>query len=50
MPASTRRSRRHFSDTTYLTDLGVWGGDAGTTSVTMKHGGIQWNGGISVHF
>jgi hypothetical protein len=40
----------HFSDTTYLTDLAVWGGDAGTTSVTMKHGGIQWNGGISVHF
>ena len=40
----------HFSDTTKLEDYGIWGGNNGTTSLTMKHGGVQWNGGVSFHF
>jgi hypothetical protein len=40
----------HFSDTTYLTNDAIWGGNNTTSSVTMKHGGMQWNGGVSIHF
>ena len=47
---ATHTTMNHLSDTTQLNDYGVWGGDSGTLSMTMKHGGVQWNGGISVHF
>jgi hypothetical protein len=40
----------HFSDTTSLEDSGVWGGEKGAVSFEMKHGGIQWTGGVSLHF
>lgn len=47
---ATHTSENHLSDTTNLGPEGLWGGDAGKTSFTMKHGGIQWNGGVSFHF
>ena len=46
---ATHTTTNHFSDTTYLSE-GVWGGEKGTVSLKMKHGGIQWNGGVSFHF
>jgi hypothetical protein len=47
---ASHTTTNHFSDTTYLRGSGIWGGENATGSFTMKHGGIQWNGGISLHF
>jgi len=47
---ATHTTTNHFSDTSNLAPSGIWGGNDGTTSFTMKHGGIQWNGGVSFHF
>ena len=47
---ASHTTTNHFSDSSLLGPDGVWGSDTGTTTFTMKHGGIQWNGGVSVHF
>jgi hypothetical protein len=47
---ASHATTNHFSDTSYLAPSGAWGGDSGTSTVTMKHGGLQWNGGVSFHF
>lgn len=46
----THTTTNPLSDTSKLSESGIWGGDTGTLSVKMKHGGIQWNGGVSLHF
>lgn len=47
---ASHTTTNHLSDTNQLNDFAVWGGDTGTLSVKMKHGGVQWNGGVSLHF
>jgi hypothetical protein len=47
---ASHMTTNHLSDTSQLNNSGVWGGDTSTVSVKMKHGGIQWNGGVSFHF
>lgn len=47
---ATHTTMNHFSDTTFLAEDAVWGGNHGTASFKMQHGGIQWNGGVSLHF
>ena len=39
-----------LSDTADLLNDGAWGGHQGTSRFTMKHGGLQWTGGISIRF
>jgi hypothetical protein len=47
---ASHTTTNHFSDTTNLDAEGIWGGEKGTASFEMDHGGIQWSGGISLHF
>ena len=47
---ASHKTTNHFSDSSLLAPSGIWGSDSGTTTFTMKHGGIQWNGGLSFHF
>jgi hypothetical protein len=47
---ASHTTTNHCSDTSFLAPSGIWGSDTGTTNFTMKHGGIQWNGGVSLHF
>jgi hypothetical protein len=39
-----------LSDVSNLTWDGTWGGDQTTTTVTMRHGGMHWNGGVTFRF
>lgn len=47
---ASHTTTNHFSDASNLPSSAIWGSDSGTATFTMKHGGIQWNGGISFHF
>lgn len=39
-----------LSDVSQLEWSGVWGGSDPTTTVTMRHGGVQWHGGMTFRF
>ena len=39
-----------LSDVSQLYDRAVWGGSSTTTTVTMRHGGMQWHGGLTFRF
>lgn len=47
---ASHTSENPFSDTTSLSSEGVWGGQKSAGVFTMKHGGMQWSGGISFRF
>jgi hypothetical protein len=47
---SSHTTTNPFSATQDLFNYGTWGGENGSETVKMEHGGLHWNGGVSFRF
>jgi hypothetical protein len=47
---ASHKTENPFANTSSLESDGIWGGPVTSQTLTMDHGGLQWNGGVSLRF